>query len=115
QDRDAGQEVQVLVAVGVPQPAARAAHELDRIAHVGGRGVGLLERLKLGKAHPVGPILVPCPALVNSSSSSECGTRPSTIWANDTPAWMASTQAFSLGRIPPSTPGSARETSSALL
>src|ERR1019366_7196342 len=127
--RDPGQKVEVLVAVGVPQPAARAAHELDRVAHIGPDHVLALERLQLrqrrredlilagergGLAHLPGPILVPCPASVNSSSSSECGTRPSTIWAKETPPLIASRQAASLGRIPPATWGSASATSSAL-
>ena len=88
--RDPGQEVQVLVALGVPQPHARAADELDRGAGVGADGVAALELLELlerraligrAAAHVAGPIFVPCPASVNSSSSSECGTRPSTMWA----------------------------------
>ena len=33
--RDAGQEVEVLVALGVPEPRALAAHELDGLARVG--------------------------------------------------------------------------------
>jgi hypothetical protein len=53
------------------------------------------------------------PAFVNSSMSMECGTRPSTMCANVTPPWIASTQACSLGRMPPEMPGSAATTSSA--
>ena len=48
-----------------------------------------LERLQLLEAHPPlapsGTIIVPWPSLVNSSSSRECGTRPSTITALGTP------------------------------
>jgi hypothetical protein len=32
---DAGEEVEVLVALVVPQPRALAAHELDRVARIG--------------------------------------------------------------------------------
>ena len=60
------------------------------------------------------PIFVPCPALVNSSSSNECGTRPSTMCAADTPPSIAFRQAASFGRIPPPTEPSAAETSAAL-
>jgi hypothetical protein len=70
-DGDAGQEVEVLVAVRVPQPHALAADELDRLARV---VVGQ-------RAHCAGRTFVPMPASVNSSSSSECGARPSMMWA----------------------------------
>ena len=46
-DRDARQEVEVLVPVGVQQPAAFAAHELDRVARVRADHVLALERLEL--------------------------------------------------------------------
>ena len=36
-DRDPGQEVEVLVALGVDEHAALPGHELDRVARVGGR------------------------------------------------------------------------------
>src|SRR4029450_3083681 len=68
--RDPGQEVEVLVAILVPQPRALAAGEGHGVA-----GVGLEER------HGAGWIFVPAPALVNSSSRMECGTRPSTMCA----------------------------------
>ena len=45
--RDAGQEVEVLVALVVPQPRALAAHELDRVARVGAHHGVALERLQL--------------------------------------------------------------------
>src|SRR3984893_3010915 len=81
QDRDAGEEVQVLVAICVPQAATGAAHELDRVADIGGDRVLALERRELREAHGEPPIFVPWPASVNSSSSSECGTLPSTMCA----------------------------------
>ena len=56
-------------------------------------------------------IFVPCPASVNSSSSSECGTRPSTMCAEPTPARTESRHASSFGRIPPPTPPRAACTS----
>ena len=55
QHRDPGEEVEVLVAVGVPQPASRAAHELDRAADVGADRVVALERLQLGERHGGAP------------------------------------------------------------
>ena len=45
-NRDAGEEVEVLVAVGVEQPAALAAHELDRVARVRADHVIALQSLE---------------------------------------------------------------------
>ena len=95
------QKVEVLVALDVPQVRALAAHELDREARVGAHHARALELLELGQGHGAASILVPIPASVKSSRSSECAIRPSRIWAALTPAWMASTQASSLGRMPP--------------
>src|SRR3954465_68980 len=90
-DRDARQEVEVLVALGVAQDAPGAGYELDRVTRGGGR-----------QRHDAGLTFVPIPASVNSSSSSECGRRPSMMCANVTPPWIASTHACSFGRMPPS-------------
>ena len=84
-DGQAGLEVEVLVALVVPQPRALAADELDAHPRVGGDEVVALEGLEVGEGHTAGLILVPMPASVKSSSSSECGTRPSTMWAKVTP------------------------------
>ena len=46
--RDAGEEVEVLVALVVPEPRALAAHELDGVAGVGGHERLALELLQLG-------------------------------------------------------------------
>src|SRR5947207_2946414 len=78
-NRDPAQEVEVLDAVLVPQPGPEAAHESDRLAGVGGCDAGALECLQLCErrarrhpgAHAAASILVPMPASVNSSSSSE--------------------------------------------
>src|SRR6185437_2707140 len=93
--RDAAEEVEVLVALLVPQPRTLAAHELDRLARVGGDHARALELLQVGQAHVVASIIVPMPSSVNSSSSSEWGTRPSRMCAALTPASIASTQAAS--------------------
>ena len=95
-DGDPAEEVEVLAPLGVPQPGALSAHELDVVA-------GVVAHHRVAGAHRAGRTFVPTPASVKSSSSSECGTRPSTMWANGTPPWMASRQACSLGRIPPAT------------
>src|SRR5437763_840908 len=71
-----------------------------------------LERLELGQRH--GKILVPIPASVNSSSSSECGSRPSMMCAAVTPPSTACAQAASLGRIPPVTAPMRSRTSAAV-
>ncbi len=76
-DRDAAEEVEVLVALRVPQARALAAYELDGLARVGGDHARALELLQLGEAHAETSIFVPTPASVNSSSSSECAIRPS--------------------------------------
>ena len=70
-DRDPAEEVEVLDAVGVRQHAAGAGGERDVVARVGGSQSG----------HEAGLTFVPMPASVNSSSSSECGSRPSMMWA----------------------------------
>ena len=106
---DAGEEVQVLVAVGVPQPRALAAHELDLVARVRRHDVVALERLQVRERHSDSApwkIFVPVPPIVNSSSSRECGSRPSTMCAASTPCSTASTQAASFGRMPPVTDSS---------
>ena len=46
-DGDAGEEVEVLVALVVPEARALAAHELDRVARVGRHERVALERLEL--------------------------------------------------------------------
>ena len=45
--------------------------------------------------------MVPTPASVNTSSSNECGTRPSMITAASTPRFTASMQFSTLGIMPP--------------
>ena len=55
EDGDPREEVEVLVALGVPQAAARAAHELHRITGVSRDRVGALERLEFGERHSVRP------------------------------------------------------------
>ena len=59
-----------------------------------------LERLELALT---GHSFVPMPSSVNSSSSSECGWRPSRMCACPTPDSSACTAASSLGRMPPVT------------
>src|SRR5262249_34523689 len=108
-DRDPGQQVEVLVPLGVPEQGPLAADELDRPAPVGPHQVALLEPLEVGEIHDVSS--VPSPALVNSSSRRLWGLRPSMMWADWTPPRIASTQAVSFGRIPPSMPSSASSTS----
>ena len=70
-DRDPAQEVEVLdrPSQSVSQHPGTG-DELDRVARVGVR-----------EAHEAGLTFVPMPASVNSSSSSECGSRPSMMCA----------------------------------
>src|ERR1039458_86648 len=100
-DRDAAEEIEVLVAVLVPQMWALPANELHGEARVRSDHTRTLELLQLSQAHVAASILVPIPASVNSSKSNECGVRPSRMCAALTPWWIASRQACNLGRIPP--------------
>src|SRR5258708_834532 len=104
-DGDAGDEVKVLVALGVVEVPAIAADQLHRLAGEGMHQVGVLglgQRLQAhsdGVRHP-GTIMVPIPSAVSSSSSNAWGTRPSMMWAFSTPA-RARTAALTLGIMPP--------------
>src|SRR4051794_40267970 len=111
-DRYAGEEVEVLVALLVPQPRALAADEAHRVARVRRHQVVRAGR-RLRAGHRAARIFVPRPALVKSSSSSACGTRPSTMCACVTPPWIAFRHAPSFGRMPPAIVPSAASTSSA--
>ena len=112
-----GEQVEVAVAVGVPDPAALAAHEhaLRRAERVHQRaGVALRPELAetggrlddgqpgrrsaTGSAH--GVTIVPTPSLVKTSSSSACGTRPSSTCALRTPPWTARRHASIFGIMP---------------
>ncbi len=53
QDRDPGEEVEVLVAVGVPEPSSGSADELDGVADVRRDRVVALEGLELAQGHRV--------------------------------------------------------------
>ena len=48
-DREPGEEVQVLLAVGVPQPRSLAAHELHRRPRIGRHRIPRLQRLQLSE------------------------------------------------------------------
>src|SRR5262249_32366598 len=88
-DGDPGEEVEVGVALRVIQGRALAAHELDRSApvrlhHVARFQLSNLLRGRRARAHHA-LTFVPIPASVKSSSRSEWGSRPSTMWAKPTP------------------------------
>ena len=116
-DGEAREEVEVPAAVAVPHPGPLAAHELQRR-----RPVGRHERAAVERRCPHGlgrgsacdrsaseasglrgrnVIIVPTPASLNSSSSSTCGSRPSSRWADPTPLVTAWRQAAIFGIIPP--------------
>ena len=73
-DRDAGEEVEVFLAFVVEEQRALAPDELDSGPFVGLHHVSGLVGLQLF-IH--GVTIVPMPTSVKSSSSSECGRRPS--------------------------------------
>src|SRR6516162_140273 len=133
-DRDAGDQVQVLVAVGVPHPAALAAGERQRRGAVVGhhrRLEPLAQRIALAHRVPPnrGPVLsggfsvigagtgasgttiVPIPESVKISSKTACLRRPSSTWARGTPPRTAVRQASILGIIPADSAGRSRSSS----
>src|SRR5262249_47342311 len=82
-DRDTGVQVEVLVAVGVPDVYAAATGDRERrgpvVGHEGLVPPGL-HRRELSThwlASLSGSTIVPTPSSVNTSSSTTCGTRPS--------------------------------------
>src|SRR4029453_16855471 len=94
-DRDPGEEVEVLLAVGVPDARALPAHQLDWRPRICLHGPAGLQLLQLRALHAV--FCVPMPASVKSSSSSVCGRLPSTMCVASTPPAIASTHAVSFG------------------
>ena len=99
-DREAAEEVEVLLALAVPELHALAAHERDREPAVGlhararRRAPGCVERAGFEVRHDsltLASIIVPMPSRVKNSSSSACGMRPSRMCARRTPPRSAST------------------------
>src|SRR6266487_1851474 len=111
-DRDAGDEVGVGVAVGVPDLAALTAHQRDRRDAVVGHERGLEPRLKLlctsHELAPSGTTMVPMPESVKISRSTACGSLPSSTCAWGTPPRTARRHASILGIMPLLRPGSSR-------
>src|SRR6185437_11431159 len=111
-DRDAGNEVGVLIAVGVPDLTALAPHQCDRWYAVVGHERGLEPPLKLCRTShelsPSGTTMVPMPESVKISSSTACGSRPSRTCACGTPPRTARRHASILGIMPLLRPGSSR-------
>ena len=93
----------------VPHAGAGTAHQGQREPPVRGHHGGLVQRhgaaprRRPASGSASGTIIVPTPSGVNSSSTSECSTRPSTRWARRTPARRARTALSSLGIMPPPT------------
>src|SRR6202012_3420420 len=100
-DGDAGDEVEILATVDVPDPHAVPVVDGQRWRPVVGHHDRVPPVLQL--AHFVsssGRTIVPTPSVVNTSSSSACGTRPSRTWALVTPPSTARRQASILGAMP---------------
>jgi hypothetical protein len=69
--REAGEEIEVLLALAVPQPRALAPHERDRLPAVGLHHVVVVELVQLVvPAHRFAPTIVPIPSRVKNSRSS---------------------------------------------
>src|SRR5690606_35400511 len=109
-DRDAGDEVEVLAAVGVPHAHALAPGQRHRRDAVVGHERPLEALVQAGHE---GTTIVPIPSSVKISCSSEWGTRPSSTWACGTPPRPAVRQASILGTIPLDRLGISRSSSSA--
>ena len=92
-DRDAAEEVEVLVAVGVPQPRALAAHELDVVAGVVGD--------QAAPAHEGGPDLRADAGVGEQLEQQRVRHAAVDDVREGTPPWIASRQACSFGRMPP--------------
>ena len=128
-DRQPGDEVQVAAAVAPDQLGALARHDLQGLAGVGGAARSArVQRRHLGETRAAralaavaatavrrlrarhhaspprsaaGRTFVPTPeSSVRISSRTECGTRPSMMWAAATPASRAASTASSLGIMP---------------
>ena len=101
--------------VGVPE-RARPRRARTRPGAARRCGIDVARRRAPGgrsSAHRAGSIFVPMPASVKSSSSRRCGRAAvDDVGRLLTPPWIASTQAASFGRMPPSIAGSAASTSS---
>ena len=118
---DTGKEVEVTLAVRVPQLGATSPLEHDRRrtkhrherAALRSRGVKIVaHELVPVCSVPVFSIIVPMPSSVNSSSSSTCATRPSRMCPPLTPLRTACVQLSILGIIPPAIMPSATNASS---
>src|SRR5690606_12753202 len=102
---DAGDHVEVLASIGVPDAGALTAHDHDRrgavvVTHDRAPAVGPLRG-----GHHSSTTIVPIPVSVKTSTSTACGMRPSTTWARVTPPSTASRQASIFGNIPASRVG----------
>src|SRR5690606_40933285 len=110
-DGEAAQQVEIGPAILVPDGGALTSHqgELGRavVVHHG--------RLPTLCQTHAGVTIVPNPSSVKISSSSECGTLPSTMCAAGTPPRTARRQASILGIMPDSSDGSSSASTSALI
>src|SRR5262245_38851551 len=103
-DRDAGEKIEILFAVGIPDLAAPPLDQRDRRARVGLRHVLVGQRCDLPVVH-FRTTSVPTPSLVKISSNTACFTRPSMIWVFSTPPLSALMQHSTFGIMPdPTTP-----------
>ena len=106
-DGDAGEKIEILAAVRVPQPAAAAAHHGRRKPVVGGNEDPVAPVRPIRVAHATNS--VPMPARVKISSRIACSCRPSMMCALATPPARADLQQLTLGIMPPLiTPASIR-------
>src|SRR5262249_60333092 len=118
--RDAGEEVEIPLAVDVPHRHPLAAGDGERLARVEADLVGGIAGEDVVTRHGETPraaqarasrrrgrrtpctTSVPTPWLVRTSSSKACFTRPSMTWACFTPPRSASMQHSIFGIMPPS-------------
>src|SRR5690606_24873690 len=139
-DGDAGEQVEVALAVGVPHVRALAAHQdalrrAERVHDGAGVPVGpggdravcgqgsVLAGYQgahagtpsCGSAAGPGTTMVPFPRVVKTSSSTLCGWRPSMTVAAGTPPSTARRHASIFGTMPASRPGRSADSSGAAM
>src|SRR5690606_15905361 len=108
---DAAEEIEEAIALGVPYVGALAAFEVrEASAEAHEVACGLVLPVVRHDAETS----VPSPTLVQRSTRTECGTRPSMIDAFFTPCFTASRQACMFGIMPDSSRGMSSVSSSAV-
>ncbi len=100
-DGDASGQVDVLLAVLVPDERALALHDRDGEARICACDIGLVQLLNVHDPSSYLVNIVPMPSFVSISIRMACGTRPSMMNTRFTPHSMALRQHSAFGIMPP--------------